>query len=384
MGERGIDVHKFHQCLSFPARGLGARRADNERRTRSVFEVAVLAPQAVVTQVPAVVTPQANDRTIAEPQPIQLVQQSPDLSVDIADAGVVSVDQPAGFLIAHGTLSGDVAVVPQLAETVHRQCRSPFGPEGVAGQFDLLWIVQAPVLLRCDEGQVRLDEAHCQKERLILLVQVLQRLHRMAGQLAIVGQVVGNLGRFGGQAAGEVVHPFVQGFVALTGDPFEVLSSCRDPFRSVVVSRSAEPRRYTPRLRIMHVATTVVGRRLPREGTMEELAHPLRVIAVVLEVLRQRDSVGDPLAKMRPIAPDTGRVRSQSRQQAGTRRPANGLLTVGPQKDGSALRQPIDVWTLDVIPAVTAQLGPQVVDGNEKDVGPGRLVGIGRHGPWRR
>ncbi len=111
---------------------------------------------------------------------------------------------------------------------------------------------------------------------------------------------------------------------------------------------------------------------------MEDLAHPLRVIAVVLEVFGQCDSVGHPLAEMGVIAPDTRRIGTQSRQQAGARWPANSLLAVGPQKHRSPLCQPIDVRTLDVTPAVTAQLGPQIVDRDEKNVEPQTLIGIGR------
>ena len=154
------------------------------------------------------------------------------------------------------------------------------------------------------------------------------------------------------------------------------------------IARATCPHRFHDRkIKRLHLfitryskSTSKIGTCLPRERSVEDLAHSLRVITVVFEVFGQRNGTGHPLAEVDTVAPDAARVRPQARQETGPRRPANRLLAIGPQKHHPPRRQRIDVGTCDVIRAVTAQLGPQIVDGNEQNVGPYLLFGLRRHG----
>ena len=79
---------------------------------------------------------------------------------------------------------------------------------------------------------------------------------------------------------------------------------------------------------------------------VKQLANVLAEVAVILEMLRQRDervAVGRRLAKRFPQVVHADGVRSQSGQKRRPRRIANRLLTVSPIKHQPPSRQPIQI-----------------------------------------
>ena len=53
------------------------------------------------------------------------------------------------------------------------------------------------------------------------------------------------------------------------------------------------------------------------------------MIAMVFEMLRQRDGVGSVCAEVNVVSCDTDRIRTKSRHHTRSRRVANGLLAIG-------------------------------------------------------
>ncbi len=73
---------------------------------------------------------------------------------------------------------------------------------------------------------------------------------------------------------------------------------------------------------------------------------------------------------MRVVAGDAAGIRTQPRHQAGAGRIADSLLAVGTLKTNPGFGQCIDMWTDNVIGSVAPQFRPQVIHGDEQDVGP--------------
>ncbi len=103
-----------------------------------------------------------------------------------------------------------------------------------------------------------------------------------------------------------------------------------------------------------------VGRRLggfPRHGpargiveaAMEDLAHGLAMVAVILEMVRDRDGVGEGLAEMRLKVPHAGGVRTTAGHERGARRAAHGLLAIGAVEGGATGSDAIEVRGLGQI-----------------------------------
>ena len=107
---------------------------------------------------------------------------------------------------------------------------------------------------------------------------------------------------------------------------------------------------------------------------MIDLAHCLREVAIVLKELRQGYNVRQRLAEMSAEVPHLGRVRAGAGEQAGARGRADGLLTIGAVEHHPVLGKPINVGTLDNRNSITAQFWPQIIYGDEKDIGFGRSL----------
>ena len=91
LAEGRVDIHELHQRLRMTSGGLLAGGTADQRRVRVVLEVGVLAPRPVLAQLPAVVAPQHNHRLLAQAQPVELLQDAPELGIHVADAGIVAV-----------------------------------------------------------------------------------------------------------------------------------------------------------------------------------------------------------------------------------------------------------------------------------------------------
>ena len=58
--------------------------------------VTVFAPQSVLPQVPAMVTPEYNNGVSVQLKPFQFIQDFPDLGISKADTGIIAMDQLPG------------------------------------------------------------------------------------------------------------------------------------------------------------------------------------------------------------------------------------------------------------------------------------------------
>ena len=125
----------------------------------------------------------------ARPSAVELVEHAADLGVDVADAGVVAVDQLAGLLVGDVAPSPGCPSSPQFAPVVRAYSGAPTGWRVVLGERDVFGVVQVPVLLRGDERQVRLEEADGQEERLLASFNSPRSSIASVGDRA-VGQVV--------------------------------------------------------------------------------------------------------------------------------------------------------------------------------------------------
>ena len=107
---------------------------------------------------PAVITPQDDDGVLRHAVLLERLHDPPDLGVDEARARAIATHEAAGELRREGTLIGYVEVGPQLLRVMERhrwraRWRAPL--------YDAVSpLVQVPIPLRRDEGQMRLQEPH--------------------------------------------------------------------------------------------------------------------------------------------------------------------------------------------------------------------------------
>ena len=192
LGQRGIDVHVLYQRARCASGVLLARQRQNHGNVRIDFEVGVLAPGAVVAQLPAVVAPQNHCRVLTQAQPVEFPEHAPHLGVHVAHAGVVAVDQHAHGGRFHRTAGGNPRVSAQFAPVRARQLRHVLGPLAPRWQLDVLGRVEVPILLRRVERQMRLQESGRQKERLV--PQPAQLLDGLVAGHAVRIRVIGHVG----------------------------------------------------------------------------------------------------------------------------------------------------------------------------------------------
>jgi len=100
-----------------------------------------------------------------------------------------------------------------------------------------------------------------------------------------------------------------------------------------------------------------------------DLSVRFRHIAVLPEVLRQGHHIrgGDP--QIRVETGHSDRVRQLASHQAGSRRMADRLLTIGPVKDDPLRRQSVEVRRDHIRLPIAIQIITQVIRCNEKDIG---------------
>ena len=132
----------------------------------------------MLTEFPAVVAPQHNDRFFSQPQAVELTQQTAHLCIDERHGGIITMFQLA--LIRHGqrTLKwrrhmAIVHVVAQLVESAHRSvtkghCRCAARKIAVRRELDFRRIIEIPVLRRHNKRQVWTDETGGEEKGLIL------------------------------------------------------------------------------------------------------------------------------------------------------------------------------------------------------------------------
>lgn len=123
--------------------------------------------------------------------------------------------------------------------------------------------------------------------------------------------------------------------------------------------------------------TTGTPRRLgPAAGAvawmMEDFPVRDRMIALSLEVFVQRDDARRVLLRIGQMRDEPFWRGPDARHQARARRTARGHHAISAIEEQSLRGEPIDVRRLDAFDAVAAQLGAQIVHGDEQDVRPVR------------
>ncbi len=182
----------------------------------------------------------------------------------------------------------------------------------------------------------------------------------LVGDQAVAVGVVGHVGAFGGGAARELGR--IRGGI---GERRFLARQLRATVlrEHVAAGRAGlgPPVRHAPRGRVLVVAVADV----------QDLAHRLGAVAVLLEVLGHGDRVGHGLAEVGGQVVDADGLRAQAGHQRVARRRADGLVAERPLEQHAARGQPVDVRRLDDRRAVAAQQRLEVVHADQQDVGPG-------------
>ena len=207
-----------------------------------------------------------------------------------------------------------------------REFLEGWGVEGVG-------VVEVPILFGGDEGQMGARHSDGEEEGLPLLFEFGEGLDGKLSDLAVFVGVVGDVGGFGCGSAGSAFCVLVGG----VGHGLECL-------RGGVLRGLGFLPWCGPTGGII-------------EAAVEDLAHALSEVAVVFEVLRDRDGVGERFAEMSFQIPDASGVGSASGQKRGAGRAANSLLTVGAIEGGSAGCDAVEVGGLEEVGAGGGPLG---------------------------
>ena len=280
------------------------------------------------------VAPEDDDGVVRQSLLLERVQHEADLGVHIADGGIVAVTEASREGVADLALIGDVGVALEFAVGVTDEARGPGRKFLVGGHVDLGRIIEVPVFLGRHEREVRLGHADGQEEGFSGLLELTQGLGREAGGLAVGVSVVRDIGFLDRRPARAAFVVDVRR-VAL-----QLERGLRDVLRRLGGLPGHRPAR--------GVVVTA----------MEDLAHALAVIAVVLEILRDGHGVRQGGAEMRLEIPDPGGVRTTAGHQRGARRAAHGLLAVSPVEGRPARADAIQIRGLDDVVPRGIDLGP--------------------------
>ena len=137
-----------------------------------------------------------DDRVVGQPEFFQFTKESADLRVGEADAGEVTVDEPARGCFVERARRRDIRVGSQFTGGMHRLRRRVLRTTFNLRQCNLGPVVQVPIFLRRDERQVRLVKTHGEEKRFVLLCQFAQVGDRLGRRLVVVVLLVGTIGRF--------------------------------------------------------------------------------------------------------------------------------------------------------------------------------------------
>ena len=134
----------------------------------------------------------------AMPSSSSFFEQAADLCVDHGDAGIVAVNQftlqffgERAFFWGVAVGSGFFAVVPCARVAVEREFL-------VGGQRSIVAVVEVPIFLRCDEGEMRLFEADAEEEGLVAFGELFEKFESAVADLSVFVAVVGNVGSVDG------------------------------------------------------------------------------------------------------------------------------------------------------------------------------------------
>ena len=239
-----------------------------------------------------------------------------------------------------------------------------FGCFSLGGEGDVLGIVEVPIALGGDPVEVGPAEAESEEEGFvgIGLDQIVQGGDREVGIEAVDVCVVGDIGAFVGRAIAEPAAGFgcvVRGSVGLVGGGDSavfgerVAALCGGAFEGeFVVGGLTAPRQ----LEVVELAVV-------------NFAGVDGFVAFCDQVLGQGDDVGIGVAEISVVFDDVDRIGASTGHEARARRTANRLLAVGAAKLQTVIRECIEVGCHRQVGTVAADFRPQIIDGDEEDVG---------------
>ena len=340
LAERGENVHRLHK--GFGSRRGNARGGNQQRNARCLFVVGMLAPHAVIAQMPTMISPKDDDCLFGKFQFIKFIDHSTQLRIHVTGGGIVAVNQGALQVLRQGTLTRDVLVVPQLSTKLWRIARRPNRWLGHRGQGKFFRVMHVPVFLRCAKRQVWFHETDCQKKRRFRAFHSFcESTNGFGGNHAIGIRIIGNIG-------------------VLVGRPIAVLVALHTAiFGSLIhASFTARKMRNIPRCRIFAIAMSDV----------ENFPHRFCAETLLAEMLRHGDRVWSRLAEIGAKIVDAQRLGSQSCHQCMARWRAHRLIAVCGLHDHRSLRQAIQVWSLCMRIAIAAQKRLEIIHANQQHI----------------
>ena len=211
-------THQWNQTLAFDVRGnrqtgqfaegrihieklgqgsdpfaTGDTGSGNDQRCAGgVFVVGQLAPMPVLTEMPAVVAPEADDGVIRHAAFRQRLHEQADLRINVGDAGGVAVDQFTLLRFGDWPRLGHIRVIAQLARVAVKSevVQTSLWELLERRERKSVAVVEIPVFLRRDEGQVRLHETDREEEGLFFVGKLPDALRCRVGHTAVVVGVV--------------------------------------------------------------------------------------------------------------------------------------------------------------------------------------------------
>ena len=271
---------------------------EHQRDSGVEFEIVGLGPKSVLAQMPSVVAEEQDHGALGKPQSFQFAQHPARLGVHETGRRVVPVNQLPRLAAGQRSSCGNVLIAPEFLGIGEREIRSVHGPVGVLGQGEPVRVVQLEVSLGCGERQVRFLEAYCQEEGLI--PQFLQRGHGPVGDLSILQRV----GWYVRRLPGIELRPFQRrDLIALPASAGLLCAQGREP-GFVDILHAGLPAAFRP-------GGNTPGRRVGLVA-VQNFPDRLRVVAGLLEPLRQRHESWERVAEVGSIPPDPRRVRPQA------------------------------------------------------------------------
>ena len=90
----GVEVDEFRESRSFALSIADTRMPNDQRNSGIALKVGMFAPASMVAEFPAMVCPEHDNRVVRLSGFLQCLQQFPDISIRVADTGMIPVYQP--------------------------------------------------------------------------------------------------------------------------------------------------------------------------------------------------------------------------------------------------------------------------------------------------
>ena len=169
--EGGIEIDQFDQGRGVEARIRLPRHGKNQRSTGGPIVVVGLGPKTLLAQMKPMITPEADHRALRQMKFVQAIQQSPDLSIDITDAGIIAVPQLLFLPGRELPILGNVGVALEFIPTAHGELRCSCWMLIALGDRDAVPVVEVPVALWGTEWQVWFAKTDGEKKGRLLCVE---------------------------------------------------------------------------------------------------------------------------------------------------------------------------------------------------------------------